>query len=186
MTKAATKPTVRNPITEEQAKAAAIAPVYNPAKMDLDRVKLPKARDSELIMQPDGHRCAHVEFWLRPDLTLEDALEPEFWSQVAYKFTRPISSEGNYAGSIIELRAQDLSFYAELFVRVVSKTGLQVVLLRSHKIGLQKVVAPGYTVRWNAHACGYDLIRDSDRQLVGRAKDFPTKERAQAWLDRNS
>ncbi len=185
MTKAATKPTVRNAITEEQAKAAAVPQKPLPPKMDLDRMVMPKARDSDLIMQPDGHRCSHVEFWLRPGHTLEDALQPEFWSQVAYKFLRPIVTEGNYAGSIIELRSHDLSLYAELFVRVVRKTGVVVQLLRSYEIGLQNVEAPGHTIRWHNKVKGYDIIRNSDREIVANAKDTPTREAAQTWLERN-
>ena len=186
MSKVADKSTVRNPITEEQSKAAAVPHKPLPPKMNLNRMTMAKARDSELIMQPDGHRCARVEYWLKPEHTLEDTLKSEFWSQVAYKFYRPVLAEGDYAGTIIEIRTQDLSLYAELFVRVVRKSGLEVQLLTSYEIGLQNVVAPGYEVRWSDRVCGYDIIRNSDREIVGQAKDFRTKEAAQVWLDRNA
>ena len=179
------KVAVRNPITEEQAKAAVVPQKPLPPKMELDRTVMPKARDADLIMQSDGHRCARVEFWLRPGHTLEDALKPEFWSQVAYKFLRPIVTEGNYAGSIIDLRSHDLSMYAELLVRVVRKTGLVVELLRSHEIGLQNITSTTHTVAWNDKVKGFTITRNSDREIVGLAKDFPTKEQVHIYLERN-
>ncbi len=71
-------------------------------------------------------------------------------------------------------------------MRVVQKSGLKVQLLRSHEIGLQKVEGRGHEVRWDNSVKGFDLIRNSDREIVGRARDFSTKEAAQAWLDRNA
>lgn len=179
----ATKPgKVRNPITRETAPTAPVP--IKPPKMDLNRKVDPKARESEITMQVDGHKCARVEFWLRPEHTLEDALRPEFWSQVAYKFQRPIAAEGNYAGSIIEVRYPDLTLYAELFVRAVQARGLLVDLLFKKEIGLQEIASDKFESRWDETKRGYDIIRMSDREIVGDAKDFPTKDAVQNWLDK--
>lgn len=177
-------------VTKKQTKqppAQVLTPEPRPEPvLNLRRSTTAKARESDITLQTDGHKCVHVEFWLKPEYSLEDALAPEFWSQVAYKFQRAISTEGNYAGSIIEVRTHDLTMYARLFVRAVQKRGLVVHLLDSHYIGLQELKSDRFEARWNAQAKGYDIIRKLDKEVIGQARDFQTKDQVQAWLDRNA
>jgi len=165
--------------------AVAEKPVKSTPKLDMDRTSAPKAKESQLSMMAEGHACARVQFWLDPKVDIKEALNPEFWSSVAYKFMRPISTEGTYAGSIIEVRYPDMSMYAELFVRVVQKSSLVVSLIgKPHYFGPREVVSQGFEVRWNVGKQGYDIVRKSDREIAADGAKIKTREEAQAWIDK--
>lgn len=153
--------------------------------LKIDRKADPKAKESQLSMMTEGHACARVQYWLDPSVPIEETLKPGFWSAVAHKFMRPISTEGTYAGSIIEVRYTDMSMYAELFVRVVHKSALVVNLIgKPHYFGPKEVNAVGFDVRWNVGNQGFDIVRKSDREIVASSKDIKTREEAQAWIDK--
>lgn len=117
--------------------------------------------------------------------SIEEALKPEFWSEVAHLL------EGNklngippQEGTIIEVRTQDHAFYAELYVRAVRKMALDVDVIQFKQIGPkdEKPVSGDYKPRWNVGAGGYDVIRQSDGAIVGRASDLKLKEDALAFI----
>jgi hypothetical protein len=116
--------------------------------------------------------------------TIEDALKPEFWTNVAHRLARqPQTGEPAKVGTIIELRAVDHSLYAELYVRAVMERGLTVALIRDPVFfGPRAVQDSPFEMRWNVGRRGYDIIRRSDKVIVGEGSQFPTKEAAQAWI----
>jgi hypothetical protein len=116
--------------------------------------------------------------------TIEDAMRPEFWTNVTHRLARqPQTGEPAKVGTIIELRAVDHSFYAELYVRAVMQHGLTVALTREPVFfGPKAVKDSPFEMRWNVGKRGYDIIGRSDKIIVGDGSQFPTKEAAQAWI----
>jgi hypothetical protein len=117
--------------------------------------------------------------------TFEDTLKPEFWVNVAHLFHKqPHTNEPDKAGAVIEIRTEDHAFYAELYVRAVQERGFIVATLREPVyFGPKKTAVPGFKTRWNVGARGYDIIRLSDKEIVGHAADFKVKEHALAWIE---
>ena len=122
-------------------------------------------------------------------VTLETAMQPEFWSHVCHMLQKtPVTNEPDRAGAIIEVRTADHAFYAELYVRAVQARGLHVELLREVKtFGPALVKSNGaakkFEIKWNVGKRGYDVIRTSDRELVADGGKLKTKELALAWVD---
>lgn len=118
--------------------------------------------------------------------TLEDALRPEFWANVCHVLqSPPVTREPDKSGAIIELRAEDHSFYAELYVRAVKKRGLDVAVLREPVyLGQQKVESDKFEIKWNVGKRGFDIIRKSDRETVADGGTIKTREAAQEWIDK--
>ena len=173
MITAEAKPAETNPVRQTPRAAPAI-----------------KARESDVMMTTDHHRYARIQLMVKQGVTIKDIMEPEFWSQVAYKFQSPLFERKDYTGSIIEVRSEDHSLYAELYVRAVQKNSLVVSLLKSDQdgiawVGVQKKLddTSPFEVRWNVGKRGYDVLRKSDKQIVGEAARLKTKEQAFAWID---
>ncbi len=161
-------------------------------KMNLDRKEAPKARESDLNMNPDGNRFGTIQFMLQPGHTIEDVLHSEFWAQVAHNFTRPSHSEGNYAGSIIEIRNRENTVYVDLWVLAVMERGLLVEIMKPDadgvcRFGPKEVIRPeDFEARWNVSKKGFDIIRLSDNEIVGDGKNFPTKKLVNDWIDKTA
>ena len=75
-------------------------------------------------------------------------------------------------------------------MRAVQKNSLVVSLLKSDQdgiawVGVQKKLddTSPFEVRWNVGKRGYDVLRKSDKQIVGEAARLKTKEQAFAWID---
>lgn len=140
----------------------------------------------QTAFQLSEHAYGRRSYTLPVGWTLEDTLLPEFWSEVAHLL------EGNklngippQEGTIIEVRTQDHAFYAELYVRAVRKMALDVGLIGAPTyFGKkdEKPVSGDYKPRWNVGAGGYDIVRNSDGAIVGRASDFKLKEDAYAYI----
>ena len=116
-------------------------------------------------------------------------MQPEFWSHVCHMLQKqPVTNEPDRAGAIIELRTADHAFYAELYVRAVQDHGLVVELLGDIKTFGPKAVsgngkASKFEIKWNVGKRGYDVIRVSDREIIGDGHKLKTKEMALAWVE---
>lgn len=120
------------------------------------------------------------------DWELEDVTEPEAWAQIAGIIDKD-KQTGRKAqtGSIIEVRTEDHGWYAELYVRAVRPMALDVHVLKYERIGpsVEKKIT-GFDTRWNVGKQGFDIIRLSDKQIVGDGKDFPKREDALEWIEK--
>lgn len=142
-------------------------------------------RQRKRILQKD---CKLVEFahrrWaaaLQEGQTLEDALTPEFWADVARGDGR-----GMLAGDVIEVRSFDHSFFAELYARKVDAgTALVALISRTDFVDRAADAKPAkggdvLAPRWNVGKRTFDVIRSSDKVIVSEGHKL--KEDAQAWI----
>ena len=148
-------------------------------------VDIPRAR--KRILQKD---VKLVEFahrrWsaaLQEGQTLDEALVPEFWSDVARGDQR-----GMMAGDVVELRSFDHSFFAEIYVRKVEQGSATVALIRStdfidRKAEAKAEAAPhaALATRWNPGRQCFEVIRSSDKEVVSTGHKL--KEDAKAWIE---
>lgn len=145
----------------------------------------PAKKVKQSTFQFSEHAYGRRSVTLPVGWTLEEIMAPEAWSEVAHLL------EGNklngippQAGSIIEVRTQDHAFYAELYVRAVRKMALDVAVIQAKQLDPkdEKPVSDAYKPRWNVGAGGFDILRQSDGAIVGRASDFKLKEDAFAYI----
>lgn len=172
----------RNIRTVEQPKK----PERPAPDISIDRKAERKAKNTDLITMPEGHKCVRVEYWLPEEHDYNDVLNPLYWSSITTRFLKPISTDGDFAGSIVCVRPHDHSFYAELYVTEVNKGSVNLEQLFYKQFGpqLKDIKHEKFFVKWNAAAKGYDILRKVDNAIVGSARDFKRLESVQRWLER--
>lgn len=150
-----------------------------------EEVQAFKLRDTQGQIQDGEYAYSRVSVTLPVGVAFEELLKPEAWVQVSHRFAgNPLVGQRDRVGAVIEVRSQDHSFYAELYLRAVRGNLMDVaVLLPPVKFGPKDAKVDGYEVRWNVGARGYDVIRQSDRQVVQGDTKFPTKELAYKWIE---
>jgi len=132
---------------------------------------------------------AHMDAELPLGHTIDDTLKPEYWAHVAYRLQKDaLSGAKDRAGAIIRVTAIDMSFTAELFVRAVQEQGLVVELLKPDArgvcwLGPNAVESDRFETRWNVGKRGFDIIRESDREIVADGSVIKTREMAKSWID---
>lgn len=118
---------------------------------------------------------------LAEDQTLEDALEPEFWRDLADKVMGHDRTNPKGRGDIIEVRKMDTGLYAELIITEVGPGFLKVRQLVRDEPEVAKLPddCPLQT-KWNPGKKVHDVIRKADNQVM--ASGFQTKPKAHAWI----
>ena len=113
----------------------------------------------------------------------EEVLRPEFWSHVAYRFKADRLTGGqDRTGAVIEIRTEDHAFYGEVYVRAVRDKDIIVGVLREPVyLGMREVQSGAFEVRWNVGRRAFDVVRNSDREVVFSAK---TKDETADWINR--
>lgn len=129
----------------------------------------PRAKASNLTLSPEGARYVRVQYTMDLEHKLEEVFDPEYWAHIADRFEKPLG-EGDYCGSIIELRYPDHSMYAELFIRGVQKKALLVALKEVTFFGPKATVSKIYFDRWNPGKKKFEVIRKSDGECVFESK----------------
>ena len=152
-----------------------------------------RIKDIQSMFQDSEFAYGRCSLTLPVGVTLDEALKPEAWVNVSHRFVRkPDTNAPDRTGAIIEVRTQDHAFYAELYVRAVRGTMMDVEVLtdedgnrRYFPLGPRKPVSDAmpYEIRWNVGKRGFDVIRKSDRVVVEGGEKFPTRELALRWLD---
>lgn len=168
-----------------------------PAKVD----RATKKKSAYVLMPKD---LAMAEF-VTPTMTItvpygtpfESILKPEFWVNVRSKFARnAVSGQMEKSGSSIIVRTVDMAYHADLIVLAVVEGGMIVECVGpvhdKHGNGQPYYIGPRgdlsddrHTVNWNNQKRGFDIIRKSDRQIVGQAVAIRTRSQVLDWL-RNS
>lgn len=111
--------------------------------------------------------------------SVEDCLKDSFWANIAAKLKR---------GDVIEVRNDECTMYAELFVRAVPLQGspmtwAKVAILREPVYFDLPTAIPdqkAFRVSWNVGGRSYDVRRVADNEVVSR--QHPTREQAEAWI----
>lgn len=144
-------------------------------------VKLPGAPE-RFSVRESSFAYPEVDVTMPIGHTVEDALRAEYWANHAHKMKRPTFSAGpDWSGTILHLRSDDHAFYAKLYVRAVKQASLIVSQIGDVTyFGPKEVKSKGYESRWNVGKQGWNIIRKSDREIVGFGK---TKEEVQLWID---
>lgn len=158
------------PTIEAKEKQAPPLPVLPPANHRFSITESGYAYAEIDVTQPVGH-------------TVEDALRPEYWVHHAHKLkARVLTGEADRTGAIIRARTDDHAHFATFYVRAVDDRGLRVQLLNKTVLGVEGKTHKGYERQWNVGKRGYDIIRQSDRQIVADASRIKTKEDVEAWI----
>jgi len=113
--------------------------------------------------------------------TLEDALEPSFWSSAVDKIMGHDKLNPKGIGDIIEVRKRDTALFAELMVLEVGPGFIKVDLIRKYEPPAVPVIedAP-FTTKWNVGRRAHEVIRKGDHQVM--ASGFQSKDGAAAWI----
>ncbi len=118
-----------------------------------------------------------------PGVTVEDIVKPEYWSNVAKNLTQ---------GALIEARAKDGAYFAQLYVANVDKRGLvpqiRVVLLQKYDLNAALVKATKtaketgtYKVVWRGDNAKHTVTLVASNEVI---KDgFPSKKDAEDWIE---
>lgn len=132
---------------------------------------IPLLRESRISLAEFIRQTHHVT--PEEGTKFEDLLREDFWSAVSYKF-KP--------ADIIEIHAEDGSYFAELYIRAAGRNWAKVAVLR--KVDLDPVEAqfsmPEFETAWKGPARKFAVIRLSDKEII---KDgFDTKEQAADYI----
>lgn len=146
---------------------------------------LPPA-NSRFSITESGYTYAEIDVTQPVGHTVDDALHPEYWVHHAYKLkARAFTGEADRTGALLRLRTEDHAHYALLYVRAVHDKGLTVQLLgEPFVLGRQAKETPSFDIRWNVGKRGFDIIRKSDREIVSDGSKNPTRELAEAWIEK--
>lgn len=108
-----------------------------------------------------------------PTVNVEDLTRPAFWGHVAMRLR---------AGDLIEVLAEDNSFYAEVLVRSARRLDATVSILRFVKLEkpeLDASIIDGYEIKFRGARAKFTVLRGKDVLKDG----FDTEEMAQAYLN---
>lgn len=98
--------------------------------------------------------------------------QPEYWTHIARRLT---------PGDLIEVFAENGSFYGELLVRVCDKNWAKVAVLSWHDFESQAVASTKFDVVWKGPVNKHCVVRVSDGEII--EKGFQTKAEGAAWIE---
>lgn len=157
------------------------ATIERPSKEAEERIFKILQKDLQLVETAR----AQFDITLPVGVPFEAALKPEFWSNVAHLFAKQPGDIRDRTGSVIGIGSADHAFYGQVYVRAVRQQALVVeTLMQPVYFGPRDVKDnASYKTRWNVGAKGFDIIRLSDSEIVGHAKDFRIREDALAYIE---
>jgi hypothetical protein len=119
---------------------------------------------------------------LTEEQSLEDALKPEFWVDLASQVMGHDPANPKGRGDIIEVRKLDTGLYAELIITEVNKAYLKVRMQHKDQPAVAEVAEGSpLTTKWNVGKRTHDVIRKADGQVL--ASGFQAKEKAIEWIE---
>lgn len=136
---------------------------------------------------------ARYDAVIQADDDFSDALRPGFWAHVAQGL-RGSMAQADRTGAFIDLGTVDHAFYALLYVRAVTKEGLEVQCIgpaidpksgRTCPVDLSTGLpwtGRLYDIAWNPEAKGFEVVRKADGEVVAGGSEFTTREHALEWI----
>lgn len=132
---------------------------------------LPTIRESRVKLTEFARQSHHVV--PEEGTKFDDILREEYWAAVAVGF-KP--------GDLIEIHAEDGSFFAELYVRACGRNWAKMALLR--KVELEPIEAavasPEFEAAWKGPHRKFAVIRLSDSAII--RDGFETREQAGEYI----
>lgn len=132
---------------------------------------LPLLRESRVKLAEYARQRHHV---VPEDGTkFEDLQKEEYWAAVAYMF-EPCD--------IIEVHAEDGTYYAELYVRACSRNWAKVAVLNKVDLGpvTAKITRQEFEAAWKGPSRKFSVIRTSDGEII--RDSFDTREQAEEYI----
>lgn len=132
---------------------------------------VPMIRESRMNFIEFARQAHHIV--PEEGTSFDNILKDAYWSMVGYKL-KP--------GDIIEVHAEDGSYFAELYVRASGRNWAKVALLR--KIDLEPISlehgSPEFEAAWKGPHRKFSVVRLADNQII---KDsFETREQAVEYI----
>jgi hypothetical protein len=177
----------------------AAKPADKPARAEKQHTAKPGSfRGSEFARE----RMDHV---MDAGTPFEEVFKPGYWTNVFGLLAKNIATgHADRAGAIIDCATEDHAFYATLYVRAVTASGLIVQCIgpsvhpksgRSWPVDLSTggpwvgevpLESNMFDVKWNIAKRGFDIIRKSDNQVIADGGSFPTRELAAEWIKKTT
>lgn len=133
---------------------------------------LPLLRESRVKLAEYARQRHHV---VPEDGTkFEDLLKEEYWAAVAYMF-KPCD--------LIEVHAEDGSYYAELYVRACGRNWAKVAVINKvmlEPISAAKATRPEFEAAWKGPSRKFSVVRVSDNEII--RDGFDTREQAEEYI----
>lgn len=114
--------------------------------------------------------------------TLDDALRPEFWANVAGKIVGHDQANPKGIGDIIEIRKRDTALFAEVIIVAIGAGHVRVAPLRAFvPPDVSEPEGAPLTTRYNIGRRCHEVIRKDDKTVM--ASGFQLKEDAVGWIN---
>lgn len=140
-------------------------------------------KESEVPVQKlPGHKINTAEYartaWRAEPASgveFEEVLKPEYWTHVAKRMKR---------GDVIEVFAEDGSYYAELLVVNCGDQWASVKTKGHMSLKAKTAVKrPDYETKWKGEQALWSVIRTKDSKLM--QDKFPTEDQAREWIEQH-
>jgi len=124
-------------------------------------------------LQPAAHYRTHYAAVVDENTTIEDLTREDYWSHVAMRLRQM---------DVIDVLAEDNSFYAELLVLQAGTGFAKVMLLREVKLD-ESLTDEGaderFSLVWKGPHRKWAVMRNSDKEIL--RDTFVSKEQAHIW-----
>ena len=136
--------------------------------------------DKNFALDVSGFKFNQWSALLEESQTVENALDPTFWSDQVGKIIGHNKTGGR--GDIIHLRKLSTGLYAQLVILEITVGYVRVQLVRASEPEQQSVPEGSpLATRWNVGAKAHEVIRESDKAVLQGG--FQTKDAAVAWIN---
>lgn len=142
----------------------------------------PKRRISARNFGLTSYRFNRWSAELTEEQSLEDAMKPEFWVDLASQVMGHDKASPKGRGDVIEVRKLDTGLYAELIVTEVGNGFLKVRQLLRDQPDIPDVAETSpLKIKWNVGKRMHDVVRTADNQVM--QSGFQSKEKAIEWIE---
>lgn len=153
--------------------------------------------------KPSEYAYADFSATIPSDCPFEEVLKSGFWSNVLHLVrSNTTTNEPDKTGATIQIRTQDHSYYALLYIRATMANGVIVkcigptINFETGELcpvdlqtglpweGRPEVRTDAFDIRWNVGKKGFDVVRRADQQVVADGKNLPVREMAEEWIEK--
>lgn len=141
----------------------------------------PKQRIRSSVFGVQSYMFTRWSAELTEAQTIEDALDPTFWADIAHKIIGEDKAKPKGRGDIIEVRKLDTGLYAELLIVETGPGFIRTQVIRSAEQASVDIPEKSpLGTKWNVGTKRHDVVRKADGVVL--AGNFQTKSAAAAWI----